>query len=56
MDVTRNLTLVWPTVNRQISELRDKFDWATLKQGKIVDVGGGNGHVSLALAQVSSCL
>lgn len=41
------------TVNRQISELRDKFDWPSFGKGKVVDVGGGSGHVSIALARVS---
>ncbi|VUC28458.1 unnamed protein product [Clonostachys rosea] len=38
------------SVDRQISELRDSYDWNTLK-GTVVDVGGGSGHVSVSLAQ-----
>ena len=40
-------------MNRQISILSDGFDWDLLHDGKVVDIGGGNGHVSIALAQVS---
>ena len=35
-----------------MSELANSFDWAALGSGKVVDVGGGSGHVSFALAQV----
>lgn len=35
-----------------IKELRDCFSWGELK-GTVVDVGGGSGHVSIALARVS---
>jgi 2-polyprenyl-3-methyl-5-hydroxy-6-metoxy-1,4-benzoquinol methylase len=38
--------------DRPITELRDAFDWSRL-QGKVVDVGGGSGHVSMTLARVS---
>ena len=41
-------------VDRQLSELRDAFPWESLKNGKVVDIGGGSGHISIALAQVSS--
>lgn len=43
------------SVDRQISELRDSYDWNALK-GTVVDVGGGSGHVSVSLAQVSQPL
>lgn len=50
----RVLTLLFCfIVNRQISELRDKFDWPSLRNGKVVDIGGGSGHVSIELARVS---
>lgn len=50
----RILTLLFcMIVNRQISELRDKFDWPSLRNGKVVDIGGGSGHVSIELARVS---
>jgi 2-polyprenyl-3-methyl-5-hydroxy-6-metoxy-1,4-benzoquinol methylase len=39
-------------VDRQISELRDGFPWESLERGKVVDVGGGSGHVSISLARV----
>jgi hypothetical protein len=32
--------------------MRDNYDWASLQNSKIVDVGGGNGHVSIDLARV----
>jgi ubiquinone/menaquinone biosynthesis C-methylase UbiE len=37
-------------MDRQISELRNEFPWETLGGGKVVDVGGGSGHVSIYLA------
>ncbi|CAI6331164.1 unnamed protein product [Periconia digitata] len=38
-------------LDRQISELRDTFPWESLEGGKIVDIGGGSGHISIALAR-----
>ncbi|KAH9904187.1 S-adenosyl-L-methionine-dependent methyltransferase [Xylariomycetidae sp. FL2044] len=38
------------SVDRQFCELRDKFDWNRL-EGTVVDIGGGTGHVSVALAR-----
>jgi len=40
-------------VNERGTELRDSFPWATLGSGKVVDVGGGSGHISIGLARVS---
>ncbi|KAF4962502.1 hypothetical protein FSARC_9425 [Fusarium sarcochroum] len=38
-------------IDRPISTLRDDFPWAKLdSSGKVVDVGGGTGHVSIHLA------
>ncbi|XWW96275.1 hypothetical protein V2A60_004248 [Cordyceps javanica] len=37
-------------LDRHINELRDCFDWGSLKS-TVVDVGGGNGSTSIALAQ-----
>ncbi|KAI9777149.1 MAG: hypothetical protein M1816_004906 [Peltula sp. TS41687] len=39
-------------LDRQLSDLRDAFPWVSLKNGKVVDIGGGSGHISVALAQV----
>ena len=40
-------------MDRQVSELVDGFDWASLPEGsKVVDCGGGKGHASLVLTQV----
>jgi hypothetical protein len=39
-------------VDRQVAELRDGYPWASLKNGKVVDIGGGTGHISIALARV----
>ncbi|RYP51840.1 hypothetical protein DL768_002916 [Monosporascus sp. mg162] len=36
-------------LDRKVSELRDFFPWEKLS-GTVVDVGGGNGHISTALA------
>lgn len=40
-------------MDRHLNELRDCFPWGSLK-GKVVDVGGGSGHISIALARVST--
>ena len=40
------------TVDRQVTELRDGYPWESLTNGKVVDIGGGTGHISLALARV----
>ncbi|KAJ6170938.1 O-methyltransferase, partial [Penicillium chermesinum] len=40
-------------LDRHINELRDCFDWGSLKS-TVVDVGGGNGSTSIALARVST--
>ena len=39
-------------VDRQFSELRDEFPWQRFNGGRVVDVGGGSGHVSIYLAKV----
>ena len=39
-----------PPVDRKPSTLGDVFPWDTLR-GTVVDVGGGSGHVSIALAR-----
>lgn len=39
-------------VDRQIVELRDGYPWQSLKNGKVVDIGGGTGHISIGLARV----
>jgi hypothetical protein len=36
-----------------ISPLRDEYPWASLGKGKVVDVSGGNGSISMMLAKVS---
>lgn len=36
----------------QTSKLRNGYLWTSLGEAKVVDIGGGSGHVSLALAQV----
>ncbi|KAI8630504.1 S-adenosyl-L-methionine-dependent methyltransferase [Xylariaceae sp. FL1651] len=38
-------------MNRHIKELRDCFPWDELK-GTVIDVGGGSGHISMALARL----
>lgn len=39
-------------MENSVTELRDNFPWGNLK-GTVVDIGGGSGHVSIILAQVS---
>ncbi|KAI0154666.1 putative O-methyltransferase [Xylariaceae sp. FL1272] len=41
----------WSKVNERDNELRDSFSWASLGSGKVVDVGGGSGHISIKLAR-----
>ncbi|KAJ8115123.1 hypothetical protein ONZ43_g4740 [Nemania bipapillata] len=37
-------------MNRDTTELRNRFPWGKLGKTKVVDVGGGSGHVSIYLA------
>ncbi|KAI1127775.1 O-methyltransferase-domain-containing protein [Nemania abortiva] len=41
----------WSKLDRSIEELHTSFPWASLKDGTVVDIGGGNGHISIGLAQ-----
>ncbi|KAF1848831.1 S-adenosyl-L-methionine-dependent methyltransferase [Cucurbitaria berberidis CBS 394.84] len=40
----------WSLIDDNFAILRDRFDWLSLTNAKVVDVGGGNGHVSIDLA------
>lgn len=40
--------------DRQIEELIKSFPWASIGEGTVVDIGGGSGHVSLAIGKVST--
>ena len=40
-------------MNRDTTEVRDRFPWARLGKSKVVDVGGGSGHISIYLANAS---
>lgn len=40
------------SVDNSVNVLRNGFDWASLQNKKVVDVGGGNGHISIDLAKV----
>ena len=44
--------MIYCIVDRQVSELYTGFPWASLGNGKVVDIGGGNGHISIGLARV----
>ncbi|KAI1179308.1 S-adenosyl-L-methionine-dependent methyltransferase [Nemania sp. FL0916] len=35
----------------QLSHITKNYDWASLGEAQVVDVGGGNGHVAMALAR-----
>lgn len=40
-------------VDSQVTRLvHSSFPWESLKGGKVVDIGGGSGHISIALARV----
>ncbi|KAF2728854.1 putative O-methyltransferase [Polyplosphaeria fusca] len=41
----------WSQFNRNVDELHNGFPWASLKTGKVIDIGGGNGHIAIALAR-----
>jgi hypothetical protein len=47
------LKLTSTTVDNSFEVLRDNYDWKSLANKKVVDIGGGNGHVSMDLARVS---
>jgi hypothetical protein len=40
-------------VDRDVTALRDMYDWQSVGDGTVVDVGGADGSVSLILAKVS---
>jgi hypothetical protein len=44
------LTLI--AVNNSFNVLRNNYDWNSIANKKVVDIGGGNGHVSINLARV----
>lgn len=53
-DLQRNRPwLTFSSVDNPFEMLRNNFDWRSLANTKVVDIGGGNGHVSLDLARVS---
>ncbi|KAI1140810.1 O-methyltransferase-domain-containing protein [Hypoxylon sp. FL0543] len=41
----------WSQINGQVDELQNGFPWESLKNGKVVDIGGGSGHISIGLAR-----
>ncbi|KAI9801588.1 MAG: hypothetical protein M1825_003267 [Sarcosagium campestre] len=41
---------------RSAKQVVEGYDWASLGQATVVDVGGGNGHISIALAQAYPAL
>jgi hypothetical protein len=41
-------------VDDSLKVLRNNFAWSSLKNTKVVDIGGGNGHISIDLAQVDT--
>jgi tRNA A58 N-methylase Trm61 len=47
-----NVTCLIKVVDRQTSALEAGYAWGELKDKTVVDIGGGSGHVSIALAQV----
>ncbi|KXG50244.1 Winged helix-turn-helix transcription repressor DNA-binding [Penicillium griseofulvum] len=42
----------WSQLDSQVTRLvHSSFPWESLKVGKVVDIGGGSGHISIALAR-----
>ncbi|KAK4462846.1 O-methyltransferase-domain-containing protein [Cladorrhinum samala] len=41
----------WSQIDRQITDLSNSYTWGSLGKGTVVDVGGGSGHISIALAR-----
>ncbi|KAI1178050.1 putative O-methyltransferase [Nemania sp. FL0916] len=42
----------WTQVHRHADELYDGFPWASLGNGKVIDIGGGSGHTSVELGRI----
>lgn len=42
------------TVERHFESLKESFAWDQISGRKVIDVGGGSGHMSVALARVSN--
>lgn len=41
-------------MERQFEELKESYHWESIPSGvRVVDVGGGSGHMAIALARVS---
>ncbi|KAL6710124.1 hypothetical protein ACN47E_009915 [Coniothyrium glycines] len=38
-------------LERHFESLKESFHWAEISKGKVIDVGGGSGHMSVALAR-----
>jgi hypothetical protein len=45
--------LTTDTVENQFDDLKDSYAWGELKDRRLIDIGGGRGHVTIALARVS---
>ncbi|KAF1828286.1 S-adenosyl-L-methionine-dependent methyltransferase [Decorospora gaudefroyi] len=41
----------WSLVDDSLKVLRNNFGWSSLENTKVVDIGGGNGHIRIDLAQ-----
>ena len=39
-------------VERHFETLKESFPWDQVSKGKVIDVGGGSGHMSVSLARV----
>ncbi|KAH7087100.1 S-adenosyl-L-methionine-dependent methyltransferase [Paraphoma chrysanthemicola] len=46
----------WSQLDRQILELCETYPWNSFKNGKVMDVGGGSGHISIELARLFKSL
>jgi hypothetical protein len=42
------------TVERHFDSLKESFPWGSIAGRKVIDVGGGSGHMSVSLARVRS--
>lgn len=50
--IYHSVSLLTSAVERHFESLKESFPWDQISKGKIIDVGGGSGHMSVSLARV----